>query len=162
MRRSSPRTREAGVIYGTFQFLRLLQTRQPIEHLALHSSPRVQHRILNHWDNLDGTVERGYAGASLWDWRKLPDFVAPRYTDYARACASIGINGTVLTNVNADALALTPRYLEKAAALAACIRPYALKVYLTARFTAPMEIGGLRNGRPVGSGRAPVVAEQGG
>jgi alpha-glucuronidase len=140
---------DAGVLYGTFQFLRLLQTRQPIDHLALRSSPRIQHRVLNHWDNLDGTVERGYAGASLWDWQKLPDYVAPRYTDYARACASIGINGTVLTNVNADALSLTPRYLEKAAALAGVFRPYALKVYLTARFTAPMEIGGLRTADPL-------------
>jgi alpha-glucuronidase len=140
---------EPGVIYGAFQFLRLLQMRQPIDHLALRSSPRVQHRILDHWDNLDGTVERGYAGASLWDWQKLPDYLAPRYTDYARACASIGINGTVLTNVNADALALTPRYLEKVAALAGVFRPYALKVYLTARFTAPMEIGGLRSADPL-------------
>jgi alpha-glucuronidase len=140
---------QAGLMYGTFEFIRLLQTRQPIDHLALRNSPRVQHRVLNHWDNLDGTVERGYAGASLWDWQKLPDFLAPRYTDYARACASIGINGTVLTNVNADALVLTPRYLEKVAALAGVFRPYALKVYLTARFTAPMDIGGLRTADPL-------------
>jgi alpha-glucuronidase len=140
---------DAGVIFGTFQYLRLLQTRQPIDHLLLRSSPRVQHRVLNHWDNLDGTVERGYAGASLWDWHKLPDFVAPRYVDYARACASIGINGTVITNVNADSLALTANYLAKAAALAAAFRPYALKVYLTARFSAPMEIGGLQTADPL-------------
>jgi alpha-glucuronidase len=140
---------DAGVLYGTFQFLRLLQTRQPVDHLRLRSSPRVQHRVLNHWDNLDGTVERGYAGASLWDWQKLPGFVSPRYADYARACASIGINGTVITNVNADALTLTPLYLEKAAALAGVFRPYGLKVYLTARFTAPLEIGGLQTADPL-------------
>jgi alpha-glucuronidase len=140
---------DAGVIYGTFHFLRLLQTRQPIDHLLLRSSPRVRHRVLNHWDNLDGTVERGYAGASIWDWHKLPDYIAPRYVDYARACASIGINGTVVTNVNADALALSPMYLEKAAALAAVFRRYGLKVYLTARFTAPMEIGGLHTADPL-------------
>ena len=140
---------DAGVLYGTFQFLRLLQTRQPVEHLRLRSSPRVRHRVLNHWDNLDGTVERGYAGASLWDWQKLPGFVSPRYVDYARACASIGINGTVITNVNADALTLTPLYLEKAAALAGVFRPYGLKVYLTARFTAPLEIGGLQTADPL-------------
>jgi alpha-glucuronidase len=140
---------DAGVLYGTFQFLRLLQTRQPVDHLRLRSSPRVQHRVLNHWDNLDGTVERGYAGASLWDWQKLPGFVSPRYADYARACASIGINGTVITNVNADALTLTPLYLEKSAALAGVFRPYGLKVYLTARFTAPLEIGGLQTADPL-------------
>ncbi len=140
---------DAGVIFGTFQFLRLLQTRQPIDHLSLRRAPRLRHRILDHWDNLDGTVERGYAGASIWDWHKLPDYPAPRYVDYARACASIGINGTVLTNVNADALALTPLYLEKAAALARVFRPYGLKVYLTARFTAPIEIGGLQTADPL-------------
>ena len=104
---------------------------------------------MNHWDNLDGTVERGYAGASVWDWHKLPDYLAPRYVDYARACASIGINGTVLTNVNADALSLTPMYLEKAAALARVFRPYGLKVYLTGRFSAPIQIGGLRTADPL-------------
>ncbi len=140
---------DAGVIYGTFHFLRLLQTRQPVDQLSLRAVPRVQHRILNHWDNLDGTVERGYAGASLWDWHKLPDYIAARYVDYARACASIGINGSVITNVNADALSLTPRYLEKAAALASVFRPYGLRVYLTARFTAPIEIGGLQSADPL-------------
>ena len=65
--------------------------------------------MLDHWDNLDGTVERGYAGASLWDWQTLPDYLDPRYTDYARANASLGINGTVLNNVNANAASLTAR-----------------------------------------------------
>ena len=74
--------------------------------------------MLNHWDNLDGHVERGYAGQSIWDWHKLPDYLDPRYTDYARASASIGINGTVLTNVNANAHQPDADYLEKAAALA--------------------------------------------
>ncbi len=138
------------MLYGTFHFLRLMQTRQPLDRLSTCAqSPRIQHRVLDHWDNLDGTVERGYAGASIWDWHKLPDYLAPRYTDYARACASIGINGTVLTNVNADALSLTPPYLEKAAALAGVFRPYGLKVYLTARFTAPIEIGGLKTADPL-------------
>ena len=140
---------DAGVLYGAFQFLRLLQTRQAVDELSLRSSPRLQHRVLDHWDNLDGTVERGYAGASIWDWHKLPDYLAPRYLDYARACASIGINGTVVTNVNADAVSLTTPYLQKAAALAGVFRPYALKLYLTARFTAPIEIGGLSTADPL-------------
>ena len=59
-------------------------------------------RILDHWDNLDGSIERGYAGSSLWRWDELPDRLDRRYTDYARACASIGINGSVLNNVNAN------------------------------------------------------------
>jgi alpha-glucuronidase len=140
---------DVGVLYGAFHFLRLLQTRQPIDALAIAESPAVEHRLLNHWDNLDRTVERGYAGFSLWDWHKLPDYLDPRYTDYARANASVGINGTVLTNVNANALVLTPMYLEKAAALADVFRPYGLRVYLTARFSAPIEIGGLETADPL-------------
>ncbi|HMB89649.1 MAG TPA: alpha-glucuronidase family glycosyl hydrolase [Rhodothermales bacterium] len=140
---------DVGVLYGTFHFLRLLQTHQPIDNLAIVSTPKIQHRLLNHWDNLDRTVERGYAGFSLWDWHKLPDYLDPRYTDYARANASIGINGTVLTNVNANALVLTPMYLEKAAALADVFRSYGIRVYLTARFSAPIEIGSLETADPL-------------
>jgi alpha-glucuronidase len=146
---------DIGVLYGAFHFLRRLQTHQPIGELAIVESPRIQHRILNHWDNLDGTVERGYAGGSLWDWHKLPDYTSPRYTDYARVNASIGINGTVLTNVNANATSLTAEYLRKAAALADVFRPYGIRVYLTARFSAPMEIGGLKTADPL----APDVRE---
>lgn len=140
---------DVGVLYGAFHFIRLMQTLQPLTHLDISSHPRIKHRILNHWDNLDGTVERGYAGFSLWDWHKLPDYIDTRYHDYARANASIGINGTVLTNVNANALILTPQYLEKVAALADVFRPYGIKVYLTARFSAPVEIGGLPTADPL-------------
>ncbi|WP_319024655.1 alpha-glucuronidase family glycosyl hydrolase [Microbulbifer hainanensis] len=142
---------DIGVLYGSYRFLRLLQTRQPIAQLDLASSPQIQLRLLNHWDNLDRTVERGYAGQSLWDWWRLPDFRDPRYTDYARANASIGINGTVLNNVNAKSDSLTPRYIAKAAALADVFRPYGIRVYLSARFNAPMEIGGLGTADPLDS-----------
>ena len=140
-----------GVLYGAFHLLRLIQTRAPVEALAISERPHVQHRVLNHWDNLDRSVERGYAGASLWDWHKLPDYLDPRYTDYARANASLGINGTVLNNVNANALSLTPMYLEKTAALANVFRPYGIRVYLSARFSAPIEIGGLKTADPLDS-----------
>ena len=139
---------DAGVLYGTFQLLRLMQTRQALEQLDVRSAPRIRLRLLNHWDNLDGTIERGYAGASIWDWQRLPYYLAPRYTDYARANASIGLNGTLLTNVNADALSLTPAYLGKAAALAGVFRAYGIKVYLAPRFTAPMELGRLKSADP--------------
>jgi alpha-glucuronidase len=142
-------TSDVGVLYGSFHFLRLLQSSQPIGSLSISSSPKIKIRILNHWDNLDRTVERGYAGASIWDWHKLPDYIDTRYRDYARANASIGINATVLTNVNANALVLTPMYLEKVKALADVFRPYGIKVYLTARFSAPIEIGGLKTADPL-------------
>ena len=140
---------DIGVLYGTFHLLRLMQTRQPIAQLDVVSAPRVRHRVLNHWDNLDRTIERGYAGASIWDWHKLPDYLDPRYTDYARACASIGINGAVVTNVAANATSLTAPYIEKAAALANVFRPYGIRLYLTARFSAPIQIGGLKTADPL-------------
>ncbi len=140
---------DIGLLYGTYHLLRLLQTRQSILNLSVLENPKIDVRILNHWDNLDRTVERGYAGFSIWNWHKLPEYIDQRYIDYARANASIGINGTVLTNVNANALILTPAYLEKVAALADVFRPYGIKVYLTARFSAPIEIGGLSTADPL-------------
>ncbi len=140
---------DIGCLYGTFELLKLIQTNQPLENLNISSSPKVKVRILNHWDNLDRTVERGYAGFSIWDWHKLPDYIDPRYIDYARANASIGINGAALTNVNSNALVLTPMWLEKVKALADVFRPYGIKVYLTARFSAPIEIGELETADPL-------------
>jgi alpha-glucuronidase len=140
---------DVGVLYGVFNFIRLLQMHSQIGSLHIVSSPKIKLRLLNHWDNLNRTVERGYAGASIWDWHKLPDYIDQRYIDYARANASIGINGTVLTNVNANATILTPPYLEKVKALADLFRSYAIKVYLTARFSAPIEIGGLKTADPL-------------
>lgn len=142
-------TSDKGVLYGVFHFIRLLQSHTPLSNLAINETPLIQNRILNHWDNLDGTVERGYAGTSLWEWHKLPGFTPTRYTDYARANASIGINGTVLNNVNTNALSLTEPYLHKSAALANVFRPYGIKVYLSARFSAPIEIGGLKTADPL-------------
>ncbi len=139
---------EVGVLYGAFALLRHLQSHRSVEGLALSGAPRIQRRVLNHWDNLDGSVERGYAGRSLWNWGALPGTLSPRYEAYARANASIGINGTVLTNVNADAQVLTSQYLAKVAALADVMRPYGIAVYLTARFSAPMEISGLGTADP--------------
>ena len=140
---------EIGLLYGTFHFLRALKMHQSLDAMDAEESPKVDIRMLNHWDNLDRTIERGYSGFSIWNWQTLPDYIDQRYIDYARANASIGINGTALTNVNANALILTPQYLEKVKALADVFRPYGLKVYLTARFSAPLEIGGLETADPL-------------
>ncbi|HVZ99164.1 MAG TPA: alpha-glucuronidase family glycosyl hydrolase [Caulobacterales bacterium] len=140
---------DVGVLYGAYAYLRLVQTRQPLDHLDIASAPRIALRTLDHWDNLDGTIERGYAGHSIWDWHKLPDYLDPRYTDYARADASIGINAVCLTNVAANATSLTHEYLLKAKALADLFRPYGIRIFLTARFSAPIEIGGLRTADPL-------------
>jgi alpha-glucuronidase len=140
---------ERGLLYGAFALLRLIQTGRPIGRLNVTDRPKLALRLLDHWDNLDGTVERGYAGASLWDWRTLSAGNDQRYTDYARANASIGINGAVLNNVNANADILTPAYLAKVAALAERFRPWGIRVYLSARFSAPIDIGGLKTANPL-------------
>ena len=139
---------DIGVLYGVFHFLRMVQTQSDIGSLKVVQSPRIQHRLLNHWDNPDRTVERGYAGFSLWDWHKLPDFLDSRYTDYARANASIGINGATLTNVNSNAEILRGRFLDKFAALADVFRPYGIRLYLAVRWSSPIEIGGLKSADP--------------
>ena len=130
-----------GTLYGIFHFLRLLQTGSRIDSIDISEAPRISNRILNHWDNLDGTVERGYAGRSLWKWDRLPGTVDSRYTDYARACASIGINGSVLNNVNTQKEFLTSGCLNKVKVLADLFRPWGVRVYLSARFSAPRDLG---------------------
>nr|NUR37578.1 alpha-glucuronidase [Sphingomonas sp.] len=139
---------DIGALYGTFALLRMMQMRQPVEQLDVRGAPALRIRMLNHWDNLDRTVERGYAGPSIWDWTYLPN-IEPRYLDYARANASIGINGVVLNNVNADPKILTPEYLTKVAALANVFRPYGIRVFLTARFSSPIQVGGLDTADPM-------------
>ncbi|MBX7172191.1 MAG: hypothetical protein K1X72_14595 [Pyrinomonadaceae bacterium] len=143
---------EIGTLYGAFHFLRLLQTLQPISNLNITEKPKIKLRMLNHWDNLDGSIERGYAGKSLWKWSELPDKIDSRYRDYARANASIGINAVSLNNVNANAQILTPEYLKKVAAIANVFRPYGIKVFFSARFSAPMELGGLLTADPFDQG----------
>src|SRR5690606_40124247 len=87
-----------GLLYGAYHLLRLQETGGNINHLDIEEMPDYDIRILNHWDNLDRTEERGYAGYSLWRWDELPHKLSPRYEQYARANASIGINATVLNN----------------------------------------------------------------
>ena len=140
---------DSGALYGAFHLLRLLSTATPIDSLDVRERPRHQLRLLNHWDNLNRSIERGYAGQSLWRWDDLPSRVDPRLHDYARANASLGLNGTVLNNVNADARVLTPEYVAKVAAIADTLRPYGLKVYLSANFAAPRLIGGLPTADPL-------------
>jgi alpha-glucuronidase len=139
----------AGVLYGVFALLRQLQTGQSIAALNVSSSPRIQYRMLNHWDNPNGTIERGYAGSSIWKWYELPQHLDPRYTDYARANASIGINGVAINNVNASARYLTAEYIQKVKALANVMRPYGIRVYLSVFWAAPKVIGGLKTSDPL-------------
>lgn len=134
---------DAGALYGAYSLLRD-SVRIPRE-----ESPAFPLRLLNHWDNLDGTVERGYAGHSLWDWEALPDSISPRYEEYARENARIGINGTVLNNVNASPKILSHDYLVKVARLADTFRPYGINVYLSVNFASPMVLDSLPTADPL-------------
>ena len=144
---------EAGLLYGAYHLLRLQETRAlsmaTAQTLQIEEIPSYDIRILNHWDNLDRTVERGYAGYSLWKWDELPGTLSPRYQEYARANASIGINATVLNNVNASPNILKPEYLEKVKALADVFRPYGIRVYLSVNFSSPKVLDGLENSDPL-------------
>lgn len=141
--------KDVGILYGVFHYLRLMQTAQSLKKLDIKEEPKLQYRVLNHWDNLNGTIERGYAGYTLWEWDRLPNYTSARYADYARANASLGINGAVLNNVNAKTQSLRTSYIIKAAAIANALRPYGIRVYLSAKFSAPREIGGLKTADPL-------------
>lgn len=140
---------DIGLLYGTFALLRRMQTQQRLMGVDVRSAPKIRHRMVNHWDNPNRLVERGYAGLSLWEWGTLPEYRHPRYRDYARFNASIGINGTVLNNVNASPRFLTEEFLEKVAVLADEFRPYGIRVYLAVFFNSPVVLGGLDTADPL-------------
>lgn len=140
---------DVGVLYGAFHLLRKMQTGEDLADLDVTSTPRLQHRVVNHWDNLNRLVERGYGGLSLWEWGSLPEYKNPRYVDYARINASIGINGVVINNVNADPRILSDQFLVKVAALADVFRPYGIKMYLSLNYNAPRAFGDLDTADPL-------------
>ena len=139
---------DIGVLYGVFHFLRLIQTRTDLNSLFIKEKPRLQLRMLNHWDNMDRTVERGYAGLSIWKWDELPNKIDPRYKDYARANASIGINNVAINNVNASPHFLSKDYLLKTAELAKVFKPYGIRVFLSVNFASPKVLGKLKTADP--------------
>ncbi len=139
---------DVGLLYGAFRLLAIMQRHESLTMLDVHEAPRLKLRVLDHWDNPDRTIERGYAGQSIWDFWRLPGFVDPRYRDYARADASIGINGAVLNNVGASSVYLTPRWIAKVAAIADVLRPYGIRVYLSVLFNSPLDLGATKTGDP--------------
>lgn len=139
---------DAGLLYAAYYLLRCQATGAlPTDEVV--ENPQYELRVLNHWDNLDGSVERGYAGRSLWKWSQIPDTISERYAQYARANASIGINGSVINNVNASPKILSTEYLQKVKMLADIFRPYGIKLYLSVNFASPMALGGLQTADPL-------------
>jgi alpha-glucuronidase len=141
---------EIGILYGVFDLLRRQRTGELVTGI---SNPSYERRILNHWDNLNGTIERGYAGPSIF-WREettptVTDKDKMLWTEYARANASIGINGAVLNNVNASPKMLGSDILQKVKAIADVLRPYGIKAYLAVNFNSPAKLGGLKTSDPL-------------
>lgn len=129
---------DAGLLYGAFHLLRLMQTQQSVKNLNITEKPKITYRMLNHWDNLDGSVERGYSGKSIFKWDDLHKDNLQRIKDYARANASVGINSVVLNNVNADPRILRSDYLKKVARIADVLRPYNIRVFLSVNYASPL------------------------
>ena len=128
--------RDVGLLYGAYDVLRRQVTQGGVTPVEQHPAFRL--RLLNHWDNLDGSIERGYAGKSIFEWFHLDETLL---REYARANASIGINGSVLNNVNASPQMLTPKYLNEVRKIADLLRPYGIRVYLSINFATPMSLG---------------------
>lgn len=148
-----------GILYGAYDLLRLQETGN-LSHLSKTEKPAVNLRILNHWDNLDGSIERGYAGKSIWKWdeiildkagefKNISKNLRNRLITYARSNASIGINGAVLNNVNASPQMMTSEYLHKVKVIADIFRPYGIRVYLSINFASPMALGYTKTADPL-------------
>jgi alpha-glucuronidase len=143
---------ELGILYGVYELLRCQRTGNLIQNKIFN--PSYERRLLNHWDNLDGTVERGYAGPSIF-WRNEKDDLTVTEQDrilwreYARANASVGINGAVLNNVNASPQMLAGKSLKKVKAIADVMRPYGIKTYLAVNFSSPIKLDGFKTSDPL-------------
>jgi alpha-glucuronidase len=134
---------ERGVLYGAFTLLRMIGLEAPIAELNVRDKPYASIRFLDHWDNLDGTIERGYAGRSVfWENGHVVKDLS-RVRDYARLMASVGINGCSINNVNADVRVISAGLLPEVARVADAFRPYGVKLFLALDFASPRKIGGI-------------------
>lgn len=142
---------EKGILYGVFAFIRYVQDKKELKTCYIYESPVNPLRMLNHWDNIDGSVERGYAGNSIFfDNKEI--LIQDRTRDYARLCASIGINSVVINNVNVRGLAtdlITSKYLKELKKLSDLFMGYGIKLFLSVNYASPMEIGGLTTADPL-------------
>ncbi|MDF2987574.1 MAG: hypothetical protein K0R50_3084 [Eubacterium sp.] len=141
-----------GLLYGVFCLLRLMQTETKIDAFPISENPVNQLRMINHWDNIDGSIERGYAGKSIfYRNNKMPRNLA-RITDYARMLASVGINAIAVNNVNVhkfETLLITDKYIKDVVKLAEIFRNYGIKIFLSINFASPIQIGGLATADPL-------------
>lgn len=142
---------EVGILYGVFSFLRNLQLGKSLQDMNLFEKPSNPLRMLNHWDNMDQSIERGYAGDSIF-FQNNEIIINERTYDYARLCASIGINGIAINNVNVKDAAtylITDRYLDKLTILSSIFTSYGIKLFLSINFAAPVDMGELDTADPL-------------
>ena len=139
---------QAAIRYGVYALQRAEVLGKADAGLDIHEKPYYEYRILNHWDNLDDTVERGYAGLSMWEWtaKEIP---TERIHHYGELCASVGLNGAVLNNVNANPLILDKEHIERVAQIANILREYGITTYLSIKWTSPVTLDGLKSGDPL-------------
>ncbi len=145
-------TTEKGLLYGVLSLLRLMQTETELENISRIENPSNQLRLINHWDNIDGSIERGYAGSSIFFHKNKITKDLGRIRDYARLLSSIGINGIVINNVNVhkfETKLITEKYLSDVAKLAEAFRNYGIKIYLSINFASPIELGKLTTADPL-------------
>ena len=137
-----------GLRYGVYALQRLEVLGQANKGMDVQEKPFYDLRLLNHWDNLDDTVERGYAGPSMWEWTS-PEIPEGRIRHYGELCASIGLNGAVLNNVNSNPLMLDAEHIARVAKIADILREYGIKAYIAIKWTSPIALDGLKSGDPL-------------
>jgi len=143
---------EKATLYGVFHLLRLMQQGETVEALDIQETPKYELRMINHWDNMDGSIERGYAGQSIFYHNNELLVDSPRVRDYARLMASIGINGIAINNVNVhhhETFLITQKLLPKVAQFADIFRAYGIKLFLSVNYAATIELGEVDSADPL-------------
>ncbi len=141
-----------GALYASFHFLRLMQSREDLREISIVESPKNQMRMINHWDNMDGSIERGYAGRSIFYEDNKLTLDIDRITDYARMIASVGINGISINNVNVHKVEtnlITKDLLPDVSKIADILRAYGIKTFLSINYASPIELGNLSTADPL-------------
>ena len=139
---------DAAVMYGVYALQRAEVLGQAGKGIDLREKPAYEYRLLNHWDNMDDSVERGYAGPSMWEWTSA-DIPVERIHKYGQLCASVGINGSVLNNVNSNPVVLDAEHIARIAKIADILRQYGIRTYVSIKWTSPIALSGVKTGDPL-------------
>lgn len=139
---------DAAVMYGVYALQRAEVLGNAGPGMDVRESPAYEYRLLNHWDNMDDTVERGYAGLSMWEWT-AEDIPVERIHKYGQLCASVGINGSVLNNVNSNPVVLDSEHIARISKIADILRQYGIRTYVSIKWTSPMTLSGVKTGDPL-------------